>query len=178
MEHDINGLIDKRIALDVSQIKCIMHQLLEALAYLHANGIMHRDIKGANILMNNKGEVKLADFGLGRQLDPRPVPHYTNRVVTLWYRAPELLLGANQYGTAIDIWSVGCFFFELLTLKPLFPGDKEPKVVDLIYQICGTPSEETWPGVSTLKYFPKLKPKKIVPRRLRDELKGCPKYDL
>lgn len=177
MEHDLNGLIDKKVSLDVSQVKYIMQQLLEALDYLHSNNIMHRDIKGANVLINNKGEVKLADFGLARLLDTHLVPHYTNRVATLWYRAPELLLGSNKYTTAIDMWSLGCVFFELLTLHPLFPGDRELKVLDLIYQICGTPSEETWPGVSSLPRFDRLVPKRTQPSRLRESLESCYKYN-
>lgn len=176
MEHDLNGLIDRKVSLEMSQIKCIMKQLLEALDYLHSNNIMHRDIKGANVLLNNKGEIKLGDFGLARLPDTRSVPHYTNRVATLWYRAPELLLGSNNYTTAIDMWSLGCVFFELLTFRPLFPGDRESKVLELIYQTCGTPSEETWPGVSSLPYFGKLGPKRSQPNRLRESLKFFPKY--
>jgi len=176
MEHDLNGLIDKKVSLDVSQIKCVMKQLLEALVYLHSNNIMHRDIKGANVLMNNKGEVKLADFGLARLPDTRSAPHYTNRVATLWYRAPELLLGSNNYTTAIDMWSLGCLFFELLTLRPLFPGDREGKIIDLICQTCGTPSEETWPGISSLRHFGRLDMKKPQQSRLRESLKLCSKY--
>jgi len=176
MEHDLNGLIDKRISLDVPQIKCIMQQLLQALDYLHSNNIMHRDIKGANILMNNKGEIKLADFGLARLPDIHFNPHYTNRVATLWYRPPELLLGSNNYTTAIDMWSLGCLFFELLTLRPLFPGNKEGKVLDLICQICGTPTEDIWPGVSSLPYFSKLETKRPLQSRLKESLKLCAKY--
>lgn len=176
MEHDLNGLIDQRISLDVSQIKCIMQQLLQALEYLHSNNIMHRDIKGANILMSNKGEVKLADFGLARLPDNYSAPHYTNRVATLWYRAPELLLGSNNYTTAIDIWSLGCLFFELLTLRPLFPGNRESKVLDFICQICGTPTEQTWPGLSSLPYFGRLESKRSQQSNLRESLKLCSKY--
>jgi len=176
MEHDMNGLIDKKISMDAAQIKCVMHQVLEALVYLHSKGIMHRDIKGSNILLNNKGDVKLADFGLARKLDRRPNPQYTNRVITLWYRAPELLLGSRNYSTQVDMWSMGCFFFELLTFKPLFPGDKEARMLELIYQICGTPSEENWPGVTSMRYFKTLGPKKPMRRSLREELKNCSKY--
>ncbi len=174
MEHDMHGLIDKRISFEPSQVKCIMIQLLEALRYLHENGVMHRDIKGANILMSNRGEVKLADFGLARRLD-RPDGLYTNRVVTLWYRSPELLLGSNKYNAAVDMWSVGCFLAELLTLRPLFPADKEAKVLELIYEKCGSPSEQNWPGVTSLKYFGRLGPKKAYGRRLREEFKGSAK---
>lgn len=93
MEHDLHGLIDMNINFDVRQIKCLMLQLLEGLHYLHINNIMHRDLKGANLLINNKGELKLGDFGLARTFSVNRQQLYTNRVVTLWYRAPELLLG-------------------------------------------------------------------------------------
>eukprot|EP00826_Nyctotherus_ovalis_P057040 TRINITY_DN7792_c0_g1_i7.p1 TRINITY_DN7792_c0_g1~~TRINITY_DN7792_c0_g1_i7.p1 ORF type:complete len:331 (+),score=49.91 TRINITY_DN7792_c0_g1_i7:176-1168(+) len=176
MEHDLNGLIDKKVTLDVPQIKCVLRQLLEALNYLHSNSIMHRDVKGANVLLDNKGQVKLADFGLARLLDFQPDPHYTNRVATLWYRAPELLLGSHDYTTAIDMWSLGCLFFELLTFRPLFPGDRESRMVDLICQTCGVPTEETWPGVSSLPYFGRLEAKKPHQSRLRECLKFCSKY--
>ena len=98
MEHDLNGLIDRKVSFEIPQIKCIMHQVLSGIQYLHNNNIMHRDIKGANILLNNKGEVKIADFGLARIFNTNSGfrANYTNRVVTLWYRSPELLLGNNN----------------------------------------------------------------------------------
>ena len=176
MQHDLNGFIDQKILLNEAQIKCIMHQLLDGLEYLHSNSIMHRDIKGANVLINNEGEVKLADFGLARLPDKQTNPRYTNRVATLWYRAPELLLGTQSYTSAVDMWSLGCVFFELLTFRPLFPAKKENDVIDLIYKICGTPNEEIWPGVSSLPYFGKLGSKTPQPKRLRENLKHYPKY--
>eukprot|EP00826_Nyctotherus_ovalis_P006190 TRINITY_DN11441_c0_g1_i2.p1 TRINITY_DN11441_c0_g1~~TRINITY_DN11441_c0_g1_i2.p1 ORF type:complete len:204 (+),score=34.89 TRINITY_DN11441_c0_g1_i2:272-883(+) len=176
MEHDLNGLIDKKVSLDASQVKCVMLQILQALDYLHSHSIMHRDVKGANILLNNKGEVKLADFGLARLPEIYLTPHYTNRVATLWYRAPELLLGSNNYTYAIDIWSLGCVFFELLTLRPLFPGDRESKVLDMVCQQCGTPTESTWPGLSALPHFGRLASKGPQQGRLCESLKLCAKY--
>jgi cyclin-dependent kinase 12/13 len=124
MEHDLSGLISRKFDFSIGLIKSILKQILLGLDYLHDNNIIHRDIKGANILLNNKGEVKLADFGLARLHNPNPNQNkkYTNRVVTLWYRSPELLLGATNYGTAIDIWSVGCVFAELLSGTSLFKG--------------------------------------------------------
>ena len=131
---------------------------------------MHRDIKGANILLSNNGCVKLADFGLAKKIMNVKTSH-TNRVVTLWYRCPELLLGSDKYTTAVDIWSVGCCFAELLTNCPLFPGDKEQKVLELIYEKCGSPSEKNWPGVSQLKNYRILGPKKSQSHnRLREAL--------
>jgi cyclin-dependent kinase 12/13 len=124
MEHDLAGLGDIKLKFNVSMIKCILYQILTGVHYLHSNNIIHRDIKGANILINNKGDVKIADFGLARIHNPNPniIKQYTNRVVTLWYRSPELLLGSNNYGPAIDMWSVGCLFSELLTGVAPFRG--------------------------------------------------------
>ena len=106
LDHDLHGLLDLKTKFAKSEIKCILLQILEGLAYMHEKGFMHRDIKGGNILMNKNGIVKLADFGLSRVLESA-TPYYTTRVVTLWYRAPELLFGMKDYSTAIDIWSVG-----------------------------------------------------------------------
>ncbi len=175
MEHDIHGLIDKRIALELPQIKCIMLQVLEGLLYLHSHGVIHRDIKGANILLDNHGRVKLADFGLARKFDRRDGRNYTNRVVTLWYRSPELLLGSEHYNEAVDMWSVGCLFAELLTLRPLFPGDREARQLELIYEKCGVPTENEWPGVALLRHYKESLPKKKCVRRLWEEFKGNPK---
>lgn len=175
MEHDLHGLIDSRISLDVSHIKCIMKQLLEGVNYLHSNGVMHRDIKGANVLLNNKGEVKLADFGLARKCDPHDKINYTNRVVTLWYRSPELLLGSVRYTPAIDMWSIGCCFAELLTSRPLFAAKNEAEMLDLIYKKCGSPTEATWPGIDKLKNYEFPENAKKYPRKLREELKQYPK---
>jgi len=93
MEHDLNGLIDRNICFEIPHIKCILFQILTGINYLHQSNVIHRDIKGANILLNNSGEVKIADFGLARAHSPNSNQLYTNRVVTLWYRAPEILLG-------------------------------------------------------------------------------------
>jgi cyclin-dependent kinase 12/13 len=170
MEHDLHGLVDRRVSLEPQQIKCIMKQALEGLAYLHSSKVMHRDIKGANILLNNKGEVKLADFGLARTWRGER-RQYTDRVVTYWYRCPELLLGDRHYTSAIDIWSLGCCFAELLTGRPLFPKSQRAPLLELIYQKCGSPSEATWPGVTALKYYSQFAPKTQSPRRLREELR-------
>jgi cyclin-dependent kinase 12/13 len=102
-----------------------MKQVLDGLAHLHEKAIIHRDIKGGNILMSKDGIIKLADFGLARTFFPGQNYNYTPKVVTLWYRAPELLLGMRNYTGAIDMWSVGCLFAELMTGKPIFPAKDE-----------------------------------------------------
>jgi serine/threonine protein kinase len=113
MDHDFAGLFKIRNKFLLPETKAIMKQLLEGTAYLHRNKIMHRDIKSANILMNDDGCVKLADFGLGRKI--RFENYFTYKVVTLWYRAPELLLGCKNYTDKIDVWSLGCVLVEFFT---------------------------------------------------------------
>uniref|UniRef100_H2SBU8 Cyclin dependent kinase 10 n=1 Tax=Takifugu rubripes TaxID=31033 RepID=H2SBU8_TAKRU len=130
-------------------VKCIILQLLRGLEYLHHNFIIHRDLKVSNLLMTDKGRVKIADFGLARMYGIPQQP-MTPRVVTLWYRAPELLLGTKSQTTALDMWAVGCILAELLAHKPLLPGTSEIQQVDLIVQLLGTPNENIWPGFSKL----------------------------
>ena len=162
MEHDLCSLLYSNFYFEKSQIKFILYQLLNGLKYLHDNNILHRDIKPANILINNKGEVKIGDFGLSRIFSEMAKnKRYTNRVVTRLYRAPELLLGETAYGSSIDVWSIGCVFWELLTGEHLFYGDTDQEVFLQICKKCGTPSETTWPGISKLceyqKYMPQQK---------------------
>ena len=161
MEYDLNGILSRGIRFKVPEIKWLIFQLLKAIEYLHANDVMHRDIKGANILLSSDGTLKLADFGLAKQYD-RFRKFYTNKVVTLWYRAPELLLGSFVYNKAIDIWSAGWFLAELFLGRPLFVGDCESRQIDLIFKIWGTPTEETWPGVTSLPLFQELKPQMYI----------------
>jgi cyclin-dependent kinase 12/13 len=106
-----------------------MKQLLTGLHYCHVNQVLHRDIKGSNLLIDNEGNLKLADFGLARSFSTDHTGNLTNRVITLWYRPPELLLGATKYGPAVDMWSVGCIFAELLNGKPILPGKNEVRYV-------------------------------------------------
>jgi len=152
-DHDLTGLTDAGQRFTVPQIKCYMKQLLEGLAYCHAQKVLHRDIKGSNLLISNDGFLKLADFGLARPYDTDQQRPYTNRVITLWYRPPELLLGATMYGPAIDMWSAGCIFAELLTRKPILPGKNEFEQIDLIFKLFGTPDEATWAGCKHLQYY-------------------------
>jgi len=154
-EHDLTGLTDAGQRFTTAQIKCYMKQLLEGMAYCHKNRVLHRDIKGSNLLINDEGQLKLADFGLARPFEEQLRP-YTNRVITLWYRPPELLLGASLYGPTIDMWSVGCIFAELLLRKPILPGRDEFEQLTLIFRLLGTPTEATWPGVTKLSYYDML----------------------
>jgi len=129
-------------------IKSYLQQLVKGIAHCHAHRVLHRDLKPQNLLIDKKGVLKLADFGLARAFGV-PVRTYTHEVVTLWYRAPEILLGGKQYSTPVDIWSIGCIFAEMVTRSPLFPGDSEIDQLYRIFRCFGTPNEETWPGVSS-----------------------------
>ena len=177
MEHDLCSIIYSNLIYEKSQIKFILYQLLLGLQYLHKNNILHRDIKTLNILLNNKGEVKIGDFGLSRIFTENMKRKYTNRVVTLWYRAPELLLGETIYGSAIDIWSLGCVFYEILTGKCLFIGDNEKSVFLKICQICGNPNEINWPGVTQMPYYKEFIPQKLYEDSLEKECKKYSKVD-
>lgn len=110
-----------------------MHQLLNGLDHCHSRGVLHRDIKGSNLLIDNNGILKIADFGLASFFDPHHSVPMTSRVVTLWYRPPELLLGATQYGVAVDLWSSGCILGELFARKPIMPGRTEVFLSCIIY---------------------------------------------
>ena len=125
LEHDLKTLQEDMLdAFSPSEIKTLLLQLSSAVDYLHSNWILHRDLKTSNLLMNNRGQMKVADFGMARYYGDPP-PKLTQLVVTLWYRAPELLLGAENYGAEIDLWSIGCIFGELLTKNPLLQGKNE-----------------------------------------------------
>ncbi|KAK2530178.1 Cdk10 [Columba guinea] len=149
-EQDLASLLENmQTPFSEAQVKCITLQVLKGLQYLHENYIIHRDLKVSNLLMTDKGCVKIADFGLARTYGMPPKP-MTPKVVTLWYRAPELLLGMTTQTTSIDMWAVGCILAELLAHKPLLPGTSEIHQIDLIVQLLGTPNENIWPGFSRL----------------------------
>lgn len=144
VEHDLAGLLSvaEKHSLRLGQVKRLASQLLSALAHCHARGVMHRDVKGSNLLVSDEGTLKLADFGLARRT-PRGQEPLTNRVVTLWYRPPELLLGARAYdGVALDAWSAGCIFAELLHFSPILPGRTEVEQLHKIFKLCGSADAE------------------------------------
>lgn len=169
MDHDLMGLlVSGKVTFSENNIAHIMIQLLEGLRYCHRNNFLHRDIKCSNILVNNDGQVKLADFGLARLYNSDDVERpYTNKVITLWYRPPELLLGEERYGKPVDVWSCGCILGELFTKEPMFRGATELAQLDKIFAVCGTDS-------SLLREYPTYKPKKLYPRRLRTDYMKLP----
>lgn len=157
VEHDLKVLMEHMTqGFRIGEIKTLMIQLLRAVAHLHDNWILHRDLKASNLLLSNKGILKVGDFGLAREYGS-PLKNYTPIVVTLWYRAPELLLGTKEYSTHIDLWSVGCIFAELLTMKPLFPGKSEIDQINRIFKDLGTPSDKIWPGPPSYSELPAVK---------------------
>jgi serine/threonine protein kinase len=133
-------------------VKSYLYQLVRGIAFCHSHRVLHRDLKPQNLLIDRKGNLKLADFGLARAFGV-PIRTYTHEVVTLWYRAPEILLGGRQYSTPVDVWSIGCIFAELVTRQPLFPGDSEIDELFKIFRQLGTPTEETWPGVTAYRDY-------------------------
>ncbi|KAI8914576.1 putative cell division cycle 2 [Gorgonomyces haynaldii] len=150
LEHDLKTLMTTmRQPFMLSEVKTLMQQLLSAIEFMHENWILHRDLKTSNLLMNNRGQIKVADFGLARRFGS-PLGHVTDLVVTLWYRCPELLLGAKSYTTQVDMWSIGCIFGELTTREPVFQGNGEIDQLGKIFQVLGTPNESNWPGFSEL----------------------------
>jgi len=138
--------------LEPYTIKSFLYQLLQGIAYCHQHRVLHRDLKPQNLLINMEGELKLADFGLARAFGI-PVRNYTHEVVTLWYRAPDVLMGSRKYSTPVDIWSVGCIFAEMVNGRPLFPGSSESDQLMRIFKTLGTPTKKTWPTYTDLPEY-------------------------
>jgi len=175
MDHDLMGLLDSgMVHFTEKHIKAFMKQLLDGLNFCHKKGFLHRDIKCSNILLNNKGEIKLADFGLARFYHRDEARPYTNHVITLWYRPPELLLGEEMYTPAIDIWSCGCILAELFNKKPLFQAEHDLGQLEAIFRICGSPCPSVWPGVEQLSRYRTMKMKRVYRRCLREQFPLIP----
>ncbi|XP_031422785.1 cyclin-dependent kinase 12 isoform X2 [Clupea harengus] len=179
MDHDLMGLLESGlVTFSHEHVRSFMRQLMEGLDYCHKKNFLHRDIKCSNILLNNSGQIKLADFGLARLYNSEESRPYTNKVITLWYRPPELLLGEERYSPAIDVWSCGCILGELFTKKPIFQANQELLQLELISRLCGSPCPAVWPDVIKLPYFNTMKPKKQYRRRLREEFAFLPSHAL
>lgn len=162
LEYDLKKYMTKYGRIPPEDVKSFAYQTLCGIAHCHAHRHLHRDLKPQNLLINEKKELKLADFGLARAFG-NTKRAYSNEVVTLWYRPPDVLLGSQQYNTSIDVWSAGCIIAEMVTGKPLFPGRSNADELVCIFKIMGTPSEKTWKGVSELpewanNEFPDYKP--------------------
>ncbi|KAF9291765.1 cyclin-dependent kinase 2 [Linnemannia elongata] len=169
LEVDLKKYMDthtkaQNTGLPLEQVKEYLHQLIQGVEFCHQRRILHRDLKPQNLLIDENRNLKLADFGLARAFGI-PLRTYTHEVITLWYRAPEILMGSRHYSTAVDMWSIGCIFAEMITKRPLFPGDSEIDEMFKIFKILGTPNETVWPGVSSLKdwnpEFPKWQRKDL-----------------
>ncbi|OQR90288.1 cyclin-dependent kinase [Achlya hypogyna] len=177
MEHDLSGLLnhEKMPRFSRTQVQCYMRQLLTGVAFMHGHKIMHRDIKASNLLLNNEGMLKIADFGLSRYWNEVNAKggRYTNKVVTLWYRPPELLMGSTSYDYSIDIWSVGCIFAELLLGRAPMQGRNELEQLQCIYGLVGVPTRENWPNYDKLPnanvFTPDAKHIKLIAERFADQ---------
>lgn len=150
LDQDLKKLLDMCDGgLDPATTKSFLYQLLRGIAYCHQHRVLHRDLKPQNLLINREGALKLADFGLARAFGI-PVRSYTHEVVTLWYRAPDVLMGSRKYSMPVDIWSVGCIFAELVIGRALFPGSTDSDQLQKIFKMLGTPSDANWPGIREL----------------------------
>jgi len=164
LDQDLKKYMDTVSSVAPALVQSYTRQLLQGLTYCHQRRIVHRDLKPQNLLIDKKGSLKIADFGLARAFCV-PVRQYTHEVITLWYRAPEILLGSATYSIPVDMWSAGCIFAELLAKKPLFPGDSEIDQLFKIFRQMGTPTEDIWHGCTSLPdykpSFPKWKKQEL-----------------
>ena len=165
LDHDLKKFLDLNNGpLPRQLVKSYLYQICSAIKYCHSKRILHRDLKPQNLLIDKNGVIKLADFGLARAFGI-PIKTLTHEILTLWYRAPEILLGQKEYSTPVDMWSIGLIFYEMAHRKPLFAGDSEIDQIFKIFQMYGTPTERTWPGITRLPdfklTFPQFKAKGI-----------------
>lgn len=173
LQHDLTGLLNHpTFTLTDAHKKDLARQMFEGLDYLHRRGVLHRDIKAANILVSKTGQLKFADFGLARFYQRTKKRDHTNRVITIWYRPPELLLGETQYGAAVDVWSAACVLVEIFTRHAIFPGDgSEINQLDRIYSMLGTPSRSAWPAIVDLQWYELLRPSVRLPSKFAEKYK-------
>ena len=167
---DMEDLIKKRgsdINYTVADMKAWMGMLCRGVWFCHENGVLHRDLKPNNLLIAADGELKIADFGLARTFGD-PLQIMTSFVITRWYRPLELLYGAQHYSGAVDVWSVGTIFAEIIRRTPFLPGDSDVNQTELICDVVGAPTESNWPGVSKLRNYMPLPPEKIRPIKGRE----------
>jgi cyclin-dependent kinase 12/13 len=175
LEYDLTGILDTpEIRLTQDHIKSWSQQLLGGCHYMHTNKVIHRDLKSSNILVNRKGELKIADLGLSRSWNSE-MKRLTNKVITLWYRPPELLLGCIDYTTKIDMWSVGCIIAEMFRRAAVLKGSNEANQIDLIFRLCGHPTRENWPDINKqCRLWKKFEPDSSahrMPNRLAEKLR-------
>jgi serine/threonine protein kinase len=164
VDQDLKRFTKARGKLEPDLVRNFSHQLLVGLEHCHLRRLIHRDLKPQNLLVDEKNmQLKIADFGLARALSLLPIPKFTHEVVTVWYRCPEILLGAEKYAYPVDCWSVGCIIAEMASLTPLFPGDSEIDTIFRIFRKLGTPTTEVWESLSDLpcmkSSFPQWKPR-------------------
>jgi CTD kinase subunit alpha len=171
MPHDLTGLLNHpTFSLSEAQRKDLSFQMVDAIGFMHKQGVLHRDIKAANILVSHKGQIKLADFGLARFYDMDRQLHYTNRVVTIWYRAPELLYGQTEYGPPIDVWAAACVIVEIFTKHAIFPGSgRELNQLLKLWEVLGFPTVEEWPAVSKTEWYFMMRPKEDMHNQFKEK---------
>jgi len=175
MQHDLAGLIQNSNIyrhLPFSQLKCYARQIAVGLSYIHQNEIIHRDIKPSNVLISSDNIVKIADFGLACKHTKDTLSHMDGEVVTLWYRAPELLMNEDKYGFEIDTWSYGCLLVELLQRTPFIPGRTPGEQIQLIYETLGTPIENGWQEAISLPNWTKQEQCLVINRDLKTLFAG------
>jgi cyclin-dependent kinase 12/13 len=176
LEYDLTGILETpEIRISQDHIKSWSQQLLGGVHYMHRNKIIHRDLKASNLLVNRKGELKIADLGLARSWNSE-MKRLTNKVITLWYRPPELLLGCIDYTTKIDMWSVGCIIAEMFRRSGFLKGANEATQLDLIFRTCGHPTKEKWPNIhKQCRLWKNFEPgpgEKLLPNRLAEALRA------
>ncbi|KAL7918533.1 kinase-like domain-containing protein [Trichoderma austrokoningii] len=170
VEHDLKSILDDMPEPFLSsEVKRLLLQLASGVSYLHENYILHRDLKTSNLLLSNRGLLKIADFGMARYVGESPAPKLTQLVVTLWYRSPELLLGTRTYAAPVDMWSVGCVFGELISREPLLQGSNEVDQISKIFELCGFPTDESWPSFRRL---PNARSLRLPPKQQQQSAVG------